>query len=127
MAVGGKKRICDMGKNKNINIPIGVGAQVFEKLGIDTKTRYLMDVKKAIFRLYNLSAPDLSISNPNKTLAEQQPNNAYGIPINDEELKLFMRLFNLTDDDWFQENIGGRITREILNNPIDIEKMQFAK
>ena len=125
--MGGKKRICDIGKNKNINIPLGVSARVFEKLGIDPKTRYLMDVKKSIFRLYNLPNPDLSISNPHKTLAEQQPNNAYGIPINDDELSLFVQLFNLNENDWFQESIGGRITRDILNNPIDTVQMQFTK
>ena len=120
--MGGKKRIRDIGKNMNINIPIGVSARVFEKLGIDLKTKYIMDAKKAIFRFYNLSDPDLSISNPRKTLAEQQPDNAYGIPINNDELKIFMRLFNLNENDWFQENIGGRITHEILRKPM--EKIQ---
>jgi len=125
--MGGKKRICDIGKNMNINIPIGVSARVFEKLGIDTKTKYIMDAKKAIFKFYNLPNPDLSISNPRKTLAEQQPNNAYGIPINGNELKLFMQLFNLNENDWFQENIGGRITQEILGKPAGVVQAQVDK
>lgn len=125
--MGGKKRICDIGKNKNINIPLEISTHIFEKLGIDPEISYLMDVKKAIFRLYNLPNPDLSISNPHKTLAGQQPNNAYGIPINDEELSIFVQLFNLNENDWFQESVGGRIMRDILNNPIDTMKMQFTK
>lgn len=125
--MGGKKRICDIEKNKNINIPLGVSEHVFKKLGIDSNAKYLMDLKRAIFRLYNLPDPDLSILNPHKTLSEQRPHNAYGVPINDNEVRLFMQLFNLNENDWFQENIGGRIVRDILNNPIDIVQMQFTK
>jgi|GEM_PF-2624991 hypothetical protein len=125
--MGGKKKICDIGKNKNINIPLEVSLNVFEKLGINPKTSYIMDIKKAIFRLYNLSNPDLSISSPRKTLEEQQPNNAYGVPINEEELNLFVQLFGLDKNDWFQESVGRRIVKDILNNPIDTVQMQFVK
>jgi len=112
--MGGKTKIKDMDKNKNINIRIELSERFFKKLNIDPNTSYLMDVKKAIFAFYRLSSPDLSIKTPKKTLAEQRPNNAYGIPINDHELRIFMDLFHLTGDDWFQESIGGRITEEIL-------------
>jgi predicted HNH restriction endonuclease len=82
-----------------------------------------MDVKKAIFMLYGLNNSNLPIKSPHKTLAEQKPNNAYGVPINDQETKMFMKLFNLTEDDWFQESIGGRIVNDILTKKIDTETM----
>jgi len=125
--MAGKRRICDMGENKNINILIAVSEEVFQKLGIDTHNRYLMDVKRAIFRLYDLDDPDLSITSPKKTLAEQHPNNAYGVPINDYEMCKLMELFDLDENDYFQESIGGRIVREILNSSIDKLEMKFIK
>ena len=38
-----------------------------------------------------------------------------------------MQLFNLNENDWFQEGIGGRIVKDILNNPIDIIQMRFTR
>ena len=112
--MGGKTRIKDMGNNKNINIRNEDSEDVFRKLNIDPNKSYLMDLKNAIFLFYNLPKPEFIIRDPRKTLAEQNPDNAYGIPITDRELKLFMDLFDLTENDWFQENIGGRITRDLL-------------
>lgn len=112
--MGGKTRIRDMGENKNINIRLKDSEEVFKKLHIDPKTSCLMDAKKAIFLLYGLPAPETTNRDSKKTLSEQRPNNAYGIPISDSELELFMAKFHLTEDDWYQENIGGKITEDIL-------------
>ena len=121
-----KKRIREMRDNKNINIKNEDAPTIFRKLGIDTATKYLMDVKRAVFKLYNLGEPELTVMAAKKTLAEQRPNNAYGIKISDGEMRKFMELFGLTKDDYFQENIGGRIVKDILNNEIDVERMSFA-
>jgi|WetSurMetagenome_2_1015567.scaffolds.fasta_scaffold00682_11 hypothetical protein len=116
--MGGKQRIKDMGRNKNINIKLNVANKVFSMLGIEPKTSNLMDVKKAIFKLYGISNPELTVHNSRLMLADQRPANAYGIKITDHELQILMELFGLTPDDWFQENIGGRITRDILNGTL---------
>ncbi len=76
-----------MGNNKNINIKNEDATTVFRKLGIDPATNYLMDAKRAIFKLYNLGEPELTVMAARKTLAEQRPNNAYGIKITDSEMK----------------------------------------
>jgi hypothetical protein len=112
--MGGKTRIRDLGDNKNINIRLADSEAVFKKLQISPRTTCLMDVKKAIFKLYGLPAPETTNRDSRKTLSEQRPNNAYGIPISDNELKLFMEKFRLTEDDWFQKNICGKITDDIL-------------
>ena len=111
-----------MGNNKNINIKNEDAPAVFRKLGIDPAAKYLMDVKRAIFKLYKFEEPELTIMAARKTLTEQRPNNAYGIKISDSEMKKFMELFGLTEDDYFQESIGGRIIKDILNNEIDSMK-----
>ena len=115
--MGGKIRIKDMKSNKCINIPVGVAEEVFQKLGIDPKTSNLMGLKRAIFKLYGIAKPDTEHSS-RKTLFEQRPNNAYGIKITDEEIKKFMELFNLSEEDYFQESIGGRIVSDILNGNV---------
>lgn len=120
--MAGKIRIKDMGSNKNINIPIGVANEVFNKLGINPKESYLMDVKKAIFKLYRISNPDMTVLNPKKTLYEQRPHNAYGIKITDKEMKIFMELFGLSDNDYFQESIGGKIVESILSGQASSQK-----
>jgi len=125
--MGGKSKIRDLKDNKNINIRKKYAPAVFERLNIKPETSYLMDVKKAIFKLYKLGEPDITAMNPQKTLAEQRPNNAYGIKITDRELDKLMQLFGLTGDDWFQENIGGRITNDILSKKIDTETMSFVE
>lgn len=111
-----------MGSNKNINIPIGVANEVFNKLGINPKESYLMDVKKAIFKLYRIPNPDITVLKPKKTLYEQRPNNAYGIKITDKEMKIFMELFGLSDNDYFQESIGGKIVESILSGQASSQK-----
>ncbi len=113
--MAGKTRIRDMESNKNINIKINVANKVFRILGIDPKTQNLMDVKKAIFNLYGLQNPDITVCSSRKNLSKQTPNNAYGIKITDKEMRMFMDLFGLTEDDWFQESIGGQIVNDILN------------
>ena len=120
--MAGKIRIKDMGSNKNINIPIKVANEVFSKLGINPKESYLMDVKKAIFKLYRIPNPGMTVLNPEKTLYEQKPNNAYGIKITDKEMEIFMELFGLSDNDWFQESIGGKIVNDILSGQISSQK-----
>ena len=57
----------------------------------------------------------MTIYRSRKTLSEQTPNNAYGIPITDKEMHMFMRIIELTEADWFQESIGGRIVNDILS------------
>mgnify|MGYP001604201817 CR=1 FL=1 len=123
------RKIKDMGDNTNINIKIRYSKAVFEKLNIDPQTSYLKDVKKAIFKLYGIPNPDMSrLSNPHKTLAEQKPNNAYGVWISWDEIRKFMHLFGLTENDRFQEGIGsGRIVNDILNKEIDVKEMSFVK
>ena len=120
--MAGKIRIKDMGGNKNINIPIGVANEVFSKLGINPKESYLMDVKEAIFKLYRIPKPDMTVLNPKKKLYEQKPNNAYGIKITDKEMKICMELFGLSDNDWFQESIGEKIVNDILSGQISSQK-----
>ena len=112
--MGGKKRIKDMGCHKDINIKLREAPFVFENLGIDPETDDLMDVKKAIFRFYKIPDPEILVQYPQKTLSRQTPNNAYGIPITDGEMRIFMKIFNLSEDDFFQESIGGRIVSDIF-------------
>src|SRR4030067_1610383 len=94
--------------NTNILIRNSDAEDVFRKLGIDTKVNYLMDVKKAIFKFYKFPKPEMTVRNPRKTLYEQRPNNAYGIKITDKEIRIFMELFELTENDPFQD-ISRRI------------------
>ncbi|MBM4056477.1 MAG: hypothetical protein FJ264_17790 [Planctomycetes bacterium] len=129
--MAGKTRIKDMKDNKCINIPLGVAEKVFQKLGIDTKTSNLMDAKRVIFNLFGLDDPYTKYSS-RKKLYEQRLNNAYGIKITDEEMKKFMKLFNLSEEDNFQESIGGRIVSDILNgnvlpNKVTIHPRSSAK
>ena len=127
--MAGRTKIRDMGDNTNINIkirPVNYSKEVFKKLNIDPQSSFLKDVKKAIFELYGIPNPDMSrLSNPQKTLAGQKPNNAYGVWISWDEVRKFMQLFGLTEDDSFQEAIGGRIVNDIINKDIDIKKMSF--
>ncbi len=110
------KRICEMGKHKDIRIPSEVSGRFFEKLGINKETGCLMDVKRAIFKFYNIpTSPAITIKKAVKTLAQQMPNNAYGIPITDEEIKLFMNRFGLNEDDEFTA-ISKRIIQSVLNS-----------
>ena len=103
-----------MGDNKNINIRKRHAEKVFRKLNIDPRKNCLMDVKKAIFKLYGKFDPEITVPDPRKKLAEQTPNNAYGIKITTKEMREFMELFNLYEEDWFQD-IGRRIVDEILS------------
>ncbi len=116
--MAGKKQIKDMGSNKNINISIKVAEEVFRKLGIDPKESCLMDVKKVIFELYGISNPEITVINSEKTLYKQTPNSAYSIKITDKEMRKFMKLFDLSENDWFQESIGRRIEKDILSGQI---------
>lgn len=103
-----------MGSNKNIHIKLHEAPLVFSVLGIEPKTDNLMDVKKAIFKLYGISNPEIMVQSSRKTLSQQRPNHAYGIAITDWEMKRFMAIFSLSENDFFQESIGGRIVSDIL-------------
>ena len=125
--MAGKKRIRDMQSNKNIGIKINLADRVFNMLGIDPKTQNLMDVKRVIFNLYGLQNPEITVKSPRKTLSEQTPNNAYGIKITDKEMRLFMELFGLTENDWFHESISGRIVSDILDGKVAVSNTPINK
>ena len=74
-----------------------------------------MDVNKVVCKRYGICKTTMTIYRSRKTLSEQTPNNAYGIPITDNEMHMFMRIIELTEADWFQESIGGRIVNDILS------------
>lgn len=107
-----KRKISEIGRT-DILIKNEISTAFFEKLGIDPKSSYLMDVKKAIFKCFNLPEPKITVNNPRKTLAEQIPNNAYGIPITRDEMEVFMKLFGLSSEDEYSE-INCRIEKHIL-------------
>lgn len=110
--------------NTNILIRNSDAEDVFRKLGIDPKVNYLMNVKKAIFKFYKIPKPEMTVRNSRKTLYEQRPNNAYGIKITDKEIRIFMELFELTENDPFQD-ISRRIVKDILNGRIFPSKKKF--
>jgi len=107
-----KKTIREVGRT-DILIRNEIAFRFFQTLSIDPQTNYLMDVKRALFRRYNLPEPEITIRNPRKTLAEQRPNNAYGIPITEIEKERFVEMFGLSQDDEYSE-ISHRIERDIL-------------
>ncbi len=72
-----------------------------------------MDVKKVVCKRYGIGNPTMPIYCSRKTLSEQTPNNAYGIPITDKEMHMFVRIIELAEADWFQESTGGRIVNDI--------------
>ena len=74
-----------------------------------------MDVNKVVCKRYGICKTTMTIYRSRKTLSEQTPNNAYGIPITDKEMHMFMRIIELAEADWFQESIGGRIVNDILS------------
>lgn len=116
MTTGGfmPKTIREMGDNKNIRIPLEVSSRFFEKLNVNPDTSSLMDVKRAIFKFYDIKEePMMTIIDSRKTLAEQSPNNAYGIPIIDREVKIFMERFGLSEEDPFT-TISKRIIQNVL-------------
>ena len=125
--MGGKTKIKNMGANRDINIKNRYALAVFKKLGINPSTNCLMDVKKAIFKLYNLDDPEMTVIESQKTLSNQKPNNAYGIAITVNETKKFMQLFGLTENDWFQESVGGRIVNDIMGKKIDRKTISFIE
>ncbi|OGW74576.1 MAG: hypothetical protein A2Z72_02200 [Omnitrophica bacterium RBG_13_46_9] len=109
------KKISEMGAHKDIRIPLEVSNRFFENLNIDPETSYLMDVKKAIFKFYDIKEePVMTIMRATKTLAQQKPNNAYGIPITNGEVKLFMERFGLLEEDEFTA-ISKRIIQSVIN------------
>lgn len=108
----------------NILIKKKVGAAFFRKLGINPKKQNRIDVKKALFKLYSLKQPDLSVT-PRLTLAEQRPDNAYGVPLTKREHKIFMRLFNFAADDSFSK-ISHKIEEDVLNKRITINRSSFT-
>jgi hypothetical protein len=112
--MAGKTRIVDMVHNKNINIKLNDAELVFDKLRLDIERDNLMDLKKAIFKFYGISNPEMTVKHSQKTLAQQKPNNAYGVAITDSEIRIFMDMFGLTENDYFQESIGQRIVHDIL-------------
>lgn len=109
------KKISEMGAHRDIRIPLDISNKFFEKLGIDPNNKYLMDVKKSIFKFFNIEEePVMTILNARKTLSEQKPNNAYGIPITDKEIKIFMNRFGLSEEDKFMV-ISKRIIQSVLS------------
>lgn len=122
--MGGKTKVKDVIKN-NINIDKRDALTVFKKIRINPNKSYLMDVKKKIFEFYKIPNPVLMIKCPRKTLAQQRPANAYGIPITFNELKIFMRLLNFNAGDYMQENLGKRITRDILLSKPDNKRTKL--
>jgi hypothetical protein len=111
--MGGKTRIRDMKNSKNINIPLNISEDFFKALRIDPTQATIRDVKIAIFKFYSWDSPDINFSN-RKTLSQQKPNNAYSVPITDNELRLFMKFFDFDEEDFFQEKIYENIIRNIL-------------
>jgi hypothetical protein len=109
-----KKTIDDVGRT-DILIKNDIANRFFEKLGINPVTSYLMDVKKEIFKKYNLPEPVITIKNPKKTLAEQCPNNAYGICITKDEMLLFVKMFGLSGSDEYSE-ISRKIVSDVLGS-----------
>ena len=98
------------------NIPVEDINQNRKQNANFVRMKNLMDVKMAIFKFYNIPvSPTITIKKAAKTLAQQTPNNAYGIPITDEEIKLFMNRFGLNEDDEFTA-ISKRIIQSVLNS-----------
>jgi len=110
------KKISEMGTHKDIRIPLEISNRFFKKLNINPATGYLMDVKRAIFKFYDIQEePVMTIARAQKTLLEQKPNNAYGIPITDREVRFFMERFGLSDEDEFTA-ISKRIIQSVVNS-----------
>lgn len=116
--MAGRTPIREIKGNSNINIKLKDAPEVFRILGIDPKTSYLMDAKRAIWGLYGLGEPEITVRRAQKTLSEQRPNNAYGVKITRAEIQRFMELFGLTENDPFQESIGQRIVSDILTGKL---------
>jgi len=98
----------------SVNIEKRVAPKIFEKLGIDMKTSHLMNVKKVLWKRYGLPEPAELIYLPKKTLAEQEPNQSYGIPITPEERELLLRRFNITNPS--PRSAAKEINQKILDD-----------
>ena len=116
--MGGPTQIKGMKDNKNINIYLHHAKNVFGILGINPETDNLMDLKKAIFKFYDISNPHMTVKHSQKKLAQQEPNNAFGVAITDIEMRIFMKMFKLSEKDYFQKSIGQRIVSDILKGKI---------
>ncbi len=105
----------------NIHIYNNVALNFFRKLNIDVNNSYLMDVKKAIFKFYNLPEPVIIIKKSRKTISQQKPNQSYGIPYTIEERELFIRKFGFDKSD---PNVAEKINKKIISDIISSEDQQ---